>query len=217
MGLVYLRGWREEGCGKEQGDTYVFEIAHDIIEKLRLLEIIPHMLNGIFRDQILRNLRPHLLFLVFLPDISSTGLHSLHLPRRHQFSTPSILVVFRDEFTPSDAVVALPCDLFLGAADTFHLYSFGTRWDVDDGPVFVGAMVAFTQVGPFGDAGVVVVGFFGDVEFVAGAVWCTVAGVEAGRATTARCMVVIAATMTAVAISFPFGDYEIFVVMAAVA
>lgn len=203
--------------GRERGDTYVFEVIHDIIEKLRLLEIISHVLDGVLGDQILRDLRPHLLFLVLLPDVASSGLHPFHLPRRHQFCTSSVLVFFRNEFTPSNAVVALPCDLFLSATNTFHLYPFGTGWDVDDGPVFVGAVVAFTEVGPLDGAGVVIVGFLGDVEFVPGAVWCTAAGLEAGGATTARPLVFVAATLTAIAISLSFGDDEVFIVMAAVA
>ena len=213
-----MREGRERERKKErEGDTYVFEITHDIIEKLRLLEIISHVLDGVLRDQILRDLRPHLVFLVLLPNVASSGLHPFHLPRRHQFSTPSVLVIFRNEFTPSNAVVALPCDLLLGAANTFHLYPFGTGWDVDNGPVSVGAVVAFTEVGPFDGAGVVIVGFLGDIEFVPGAVWCTAAGVEAGGATTARHLVFVAATLTAIAISLSFGDDEVFIVMAAVA
>ena len=78
-------------------------------------------------------------------------------------------------------------------------------------------MVAFPKVRSFNGAGVVIVSFFGNVEFVAGVIWCSTAGIEAGGAAAAGCVVFVAATMTVITFALSFGDYEIFVVVAAVA
>ena len=172
---------RRKGAG-EKTETYIFQITHDIIKKFSFLKIIPHLLDRIFRHQILCDFRPHLLLLVLFPNIPPSLVDGLDFPRGHQFTpttTTSVLVFLRDEFAASNAVIALPRDFFLGAADAFHLYSLSAGRDVDNGPIFVGAVVAFAEVGALGGAGIVVVGFFGDVEFVAGAVCCAGAGVVA--------------------------------------
>lgn len=175
------------------------------------------MLDGILRNQILCDLRPHLFFLVLLPHIPSPLLHPLDFPGRHQLPTASMFFIFRHELASPNAVVALPGDLFPGAADTFHLHSLGSRRDVDDGPVFVGAVVAFTKIGALGCARVVVIGFFGYVEFVAGTVGCATAGIEARGAATARSVVFVTTAMTAVSFALSFCDDEVFVIMAAIA
>lgn len=52
-----------------------------------------------------------------------------------------------NELAPPNAVISLPCNLLTPASYTIHTYAFRSRRDIDDVPVFRGAVVCFPDVG----------------------------------------------------------------------
>lgn len=179
------------------------------------------MLDGILGDQILGDLCPHLLLRILLAHISPALPYLGDLfsfSRDHQLATTnaaSVLVILGNKLAPPYAVVSLPGDLFLGATDAFHLHSLRAGRDVDNRPVFVDAVVAFAEIRALRGAGIVVLGFFGDIEFVTGAVGGTRASLmEAGGAATAGSVIFVTAAAPS---PFALADDEVFVIVAAVA
>ena len=158
-----------------RGQTYIAQILHDVVEEFRLLEIVAHALDGLPDDEVLGDLRPHGLRLRFHRDEPPPLVQPpLGGPLFH-LAAVSAAVVVREEFAPPHAVVALPGHFLARAADAVHFHAVGPGWDVDNGPVFRGAVVGFANVGTLCGLAGVEVFFFRD-----GVV--TGAGLHAGAA-----------------------------------
>ena len=164
--------WRRKGRREEE--TYIAQISHDIKEKLRLLEIVTHLLNRLPNHQILGNLGPHRFLLWFHSNEPPTHIQSSLL---HNLLLPSI-VLLRDELATPYTIIPLPSDLLARATDAVELDAAGPWRDVDNCPVSGGAVVGFADVSALRITAGIVVGFFGN-GVVAGA------AVAAGRAAAA--------------------------------
>lgn len=194
----------------EEEEAYVSQVDHDVEEKLGFLVIISHLLDGILNHQILRDLCPHDFLFFLLSDKSPAPIPCINdilLPDQ----LPSMEFFFGNKFAPPHSVIPLPCDVFLRATNAFHVNTFRARRNVNNGPIFCCAIIAFTNVAALLCFSIVKIRLFGNVNFIARAVGLTAAS-RADRTSASNTIFFDFASTASVAL-----NEDIFIILTAIA